>query len=112
MGSVQNTLAPCGTSATCTAAEGANQTTCDTALAADTDGTACTAEATCTYVAACAVQPWAHCSVLNQKVTVNVIAAADPADPDTPDPAPAKASGAATVGVTMGAATAMASLLF
>ena len=60
------------------------------------------------------VQAWAHCSVLNQKVTVNVVAAADPdasdPDPDASDPAP-KASSAATVGVTMGAATAMASVL-
>lgn len=50
---------------------------------------------------ACAEQPWAHCSVLNQKVTVNVAAAAGPD----------KASSAATVGVTMAAALAAATVL-
>ena len=105
VGSAQNTLAPCGTAATCTAADGEDQAACDTALAADSDGTACTGEATCTYTAAtpaCEVQPWAHCSVLNQKVTVNVAAA----------PEPTKVSGAATVGVTMGTAVVMATLLY
>jgi len=106
VGSAQNTLAPCGTAATCTAADGEDQAACDTALAADSDGTACTGEATCTYTAAtpaCEVQPWAHCSILNQKVTVNVAAA--PAEPT-------KASGAATAGVTMGTAVVMATLLY
>jgi hypothetical protein len=108
VGSAQNTLALCGTAATCTAADGEDQAACDTALAADSDGTACTSEATCTYTAAtpaCEVQPWAHCSVLNQKVTVNVTAA--PVEPQ-----PAKASGAATAGVTMGTAVLMATLLY
>jgi hypothetical protein len=108
VGSAQNTLSECGTSATCTAADGADQATCDTALAADADGTACTAEATCTYVQgtpACETQPWAHCSVLNQKVTVNVSPAPDPTPSD-------KTSGAATVAASVATAVVVAALLY
>ena len=110
VGSAQNTLSECGTSATCTAADGADQATCDTALAADADGTACTAEATCTYVQgtpACETQPWAHCSVLNQKVTVNVSPAPDPTEPDK-----TAASGAATVAASVATAVVVAALLY
>ena len=87
--------------------DGADQATCDTALAADSDGTACADESTCTYLAACAAQPWAHCNVLNQKVTVNVVAPDDTVPDKT---APTATSGAATVGVTV--ALAIASMVY
>ena len=41
----------CATVASCTATAGGTQATSDTQLAADSDGSACTSEATCSYFA-------------------------------------------------------------